>query len=115
VRILSPESVAMIEANQIGPGVQPSDSLGRIAIGGEALGFGLDVAVITDPAKLGVLQGRGSFWWGGAAGTWFWIDPKNDLFFLGMVQKFGAGTAGNEGLGPLSQRLLYQALTNPEK
>jgi CubicO group peptidase (beta-lactamase class C family) len=115
VRILSPESVAMMETNQIASGVQPSDSLAGLGIGGPALGFGLDFAVVQDPAKLGVLEGKGSIWWGGAAGTWFWIDPKNDLFFLGMVQKYGSGTAGNESLGLLSQRLLYQALTNPEK
>jgi CubicO group peptidase (beta-lactamase class C family) len=115
VRILSPESVAMMETNQLASGVQPSNALGRFAIGGPALGFGLDFAVVRDPAELGAAQGKGSIWWGGAAGTWFWIDPKNDLFFLGMVQKFGAGTAGDEGLGPLSQRLLYQALINPEK
>jgi CubicO group peptidase (beta-lactamase class C family) len=114
-RILSPEAVAMMATNQIGSGVEASTSLGRLDIGGPALGFGLDFAVVQDPEKLGVLQGKGSIWWGGAAGTWFWIDPKNDLFFLGMVQKFGAGTAGNEGLGPLSQRLLYQALSHPEK
>ena len=64
-----------------------------------------------DPAKLGTPQGKGSIWWGGAAGTWFWIDPTNDLFFLGMIQRFGSGAAGNEALGPQSQRLLYQALT----
>ena len=112
VRILSPETVAMMEANQVESSVQLSAAPGGRAIG-DALGFGLDFAVVRDPEKLGVPQGKGSIWWGGAAGTWFWIDPKNDLFFLGMVQRLGAGTAGNEGLGPLSQRLLYQALTDP--
>lgn len=28
----------------------------------------------------------GSYWWWGLIGTWFWIDPSNDIVFLGMVQ-----------------------------
>jgi CubicO group peptidase (beta-lactamase class C family) len=77
------------------------------------LGFGLDFAISLDPAKLGSLQGKGSIWWGGAAGTWFWIDPKNDLFFLGMIQRFGGGAAGSARLGVESQTFVYSALTDP--
>ena len=38
-------------------------------------GFGLDFAVYTDPVAAGGYYGKGTYWWGGAAGTWFWIDP----------------------------------------
>jgi CubicO group peptidase (beta-lactamase class C family) len=31
--------------------------------------------------------GRGTYQWDGAAGTWFWIDPENDLLFVGMIQR----------------------------
>ena len=110
VRILSPETVAMMETDQVAPGVTSSDPIANRSIADGAVGFGLDFAVTLDPAKLGIRQGPGSIWWGGAAGTWFWIDPKNDLFFLGMIQKFGAGAAGNEQLAPESQNLLYDAL-----
>jgi CubicO group peptidase (beta-lactamase class C family) len=113
VRILKPETVAMMGENQLEDSVQTSAAPGGHAIGDGTLGFGLDFAVVMDPQRLGAPQGKGTIWWGGAAGTWFWIDPANDLFFLGMIQKFGAGTAGNEGLGPESQRFLYQALTQP--
>jgi CubicO group peptidase (beta-lactamase class C family) len=61
------------------------------------------------------LQGNGSIWWGGAAGTWFWIDPKNDLFFLGMIQRFGGGATGSEQLGVQSQTFVYSALTDPAR
>ena len=115
VRILKPETVALMEQNQLEDTVQVSAAPGGHGIGDSALGFGLDFAISLDPAKLGSPQGAGSIWWGGAAGTWFWIDPKNDLFFLGMVQRFGSGVAGNEGLGPTSIGLTYGALTNPEK
>lgn len=116
VRILKPETVALMEENQIEASVQPQDGNSGIpTIGSDAIGFGLDFAVIRDPAKLGSKQGAGSVWWGGAAGTWFWIDPKNDLFFLGMIQRFGGGSAGSVRLGLQSQRLFYDALTDPSK
>lgn len=115
VRILKPETVAMMEQNQIEDTVQTSAAPGGHAIGDGALGFGLDFALSLDPAKMGSPQGAGSIWWGGAAGTWFWIDPKNDLFFLGMIQRFGGGAAGDEGLWPQSVGLTYGALTRPER
>jgi CubicO group peptidase (beta-lactamase class C family) len=115
VPILKPETVALMTHNQLEDTVQTSSAPGGRSMGGEALGFGLDFAVSLDPAKMGSPQGAGSVWWGGAAGTWFWIDPKNDLFFLGMIQRFGSGVAGNEGLGPTSVKLTYDALTNPGK
>lgn len=116
VRILSPATIALMQANHVASGVSSDPmSAGGVVIGGDALGFGLDFAVVLDSAKLGTLQGNGSIWWGGAAGTWFWIDPKNDLFFLGMIQRFGGGAAGSEQLGVQSQTLVYSALTDPAR
>jgi len=105
VRILKPETVALMAQNHIEPTVVPD-----AAIGTGTLGFGLDFAISLDPKKMGSLVAPGSIWWGGAAGTWFWIDPKNDLFFLGMIQKFGEGNAGNSGLSLASQSGVYSAL-----
>jgi CubicO group peptidase (beta-lactamase class C family) len=110
VRILKPETVAMMETDQLEPAV-----VTPTGVGSEGVRFGIDVAISADPAKWGAKQGAGSFWWGGAAGTWFWVDPKNDLFFLGMIQRFGTGVAGDESIAPKSQNLLYDALTHPEK
>jgi CubicO group peptidase (beta-lactamase class C family) len=31
--------------------------------------------------------GKGTFFWQGAADTWFWVDPTNDLIFVGMTQR----------------------------
>ncbi len=116
VRILAPQTIAMMQTNQIETSVVPDpESAIDAPFGSDALGFGLDFAVVTDPVKLGTLQGKGSIWWGGAGGTWFWIDPKNDLFFLGMIQRFGDGAAGSQRLGIGSQKFVYSALTHPEK
>lgn len=118
VRVLSPASVTQIETDALEPTVVPDPQpTGRLAmsIGGEALGFGMNVMVFKDPAKIGSPVGTGTITWGGAAGTWFWIDPKNDLFFLGMIQRFGGGNAGMETLILPSQSLTYSALVDPTK
>ena len=49
-------------------------------------GFGYNGVVFTDPETAGVPAGLGTYHWDGAAGTWFWVDPANDLIFVGMVQ-----------------------------
>ena len=51
-------------------------------------GFGYNGVVFTDPALAGVPAGLGTYHWDGAASTWFWVDPTNDLIFVGMVQLF---------------------------
>jgi CubicO group peptidase (beta-lactamase class C family) len=42
-----------------------------------------------DPQEAGLPYGNGTFYWDGAAGTWFWIDPVNDLALVGMIQMQG--------------------------
>ena len=49
-------------------------------------GFGFNGVVFTDPKAAGIPVGVGTYHWDGAAGTWFWVDPENDLIFVGMIQ-----------------------------
>ena len=49
-------------------------------------GYGYNGVVVTDPDLAGLPVGKGSYHWDGAAGTWFWVDPVNDLLFVGMIQ-----------------------------
>ncbi len=49
-------------------------------------GYGFNGAVFTDPEKSGVPVGKGTYHWDGAAGTWFWVDPANDLLYVGLIQ-----------------------------
>ena len=44
-----------------------------------AQGFGYDFAVVLDPDAAKRQVGKNSYWWWGIGGTWFWIDPTNDL------------------------------------
>jgi CubicO group peptidase (beta-lactamase class C family) len=105
-RILSPLSVELMHTNVLAPSVP---------ILAPGAGFGLDFAVYTDPVAAGGYYGKGSYWWGGAAGTWFWIDPVNDLIVLGMIQQAaGTGAAAAGGGVPdvrgLSHAWAYQAI-----
>jgi CubicO group peptidase (beta-lactamase class C family) len=51
-------------------------------------GYGYDGAVVYDPVAAELPVGRNSYFWDGAAGTWFWVDPENDLLYVGMIQIF---------------------------
>jgi CubicO group peptidase (beta-lactamase class C family) len=106
VRILSPLTVELMRTN-----VLPAN----MTVFGQIAGFGLDFAIYTDPVAAGGYYGKGSFYWGGAAGTWFWIDPVNDLIVLGMIQQVaGTGAAAAGGALPdvrgLSHAWTYQAI-----
>ena len=54
--------------------------------GRSGIGFGLGVAVSIDQAAIGELGSDGEYNWGGAAGTKFWIDPKEKMIGIFMTQ-----------------------------
>jgi CubicO group peptidase (beta-lactamase class C family) len=87
VRILSPATVDLMTANHLAPELMT----GKFGIAGTKIqpgrGWGYDMAVITDPAAVNDVVGKGAFYWSGAADTWFWVDPTNDLIFIGMAQR----------------------------
>ena len=111
-RILKPETVALMAENHIGDLRVAVDGT-RPQPGAEAVRFGLDFAVYVDPKAAGLPYGNGSFYWGGAAGTWFWIDPVNDLAFIGMIQVQGGNRPGGVNFRADSARLVYAALAEP--
>jgi CubicO group peptidase (beta-lactamase class C family) len=100
-RILSPLSVRLMRTNML-----PA-SARTMAPG---TGFGLDFAVVEDPVAAGGFGGAGTYYWGGFAGTWFWIDPVNRMIVVGMIQQRGEGLPDLRGL---SRNLTYQAIVAP--
>jgi CubicO group peptidase (beta-lactamase class C family) len=76
------------------------------------IGFGLDFAIVLDPAKANTPRGKNTFYWGGAFGTWFWIDPTNDLIVIGMIQNLNGSipTGDTPPVRSISPRLVYAAL-----
>ena len=71
--------------------------------------FGLDFAIIEDPVEAESYS-KGEYYWGGEAGTWFWIDPVENLVFVGMIQQFGQGIPD---VRSTSRRLVYQSIMDP--
>ncbi len=60
-----------------------------------ALGFGLGFGIIEDRAAVGYVSSEGSFYWGGAAATSFWIDPVEDIVVVAMTQHMGVRATGS--------------------
>jgi len=112
-RVLAPATVKLMTSNHV-----PAELLTQgFGIGAQQLrpgfGYGYNCAVVFDPPEANLPEGKGTFFWDGAAGTWFWVDPTNDVVFIGMIQRM---------LGPLSPNLeyesrsvVYQALVDPAK
>lgn len=112
-RILAPATVDLMATNVIPDAVLNTINPLRLLPFNPAFGFGLDFAVTIDPRRLGVAEGRGTLSWGGGGGTWFWIDPENDLVFVGMIQRM-ADPVSNE-FRARARTFTYAALNNPEK
>ena len=99
VRLLAPRSIEQMRTNHLSEQALSTMSPGN--------GFGLDFGVVMDPAAAGEPYSKGAFRWGGAAGTWFWIDPVEDFVFVGMIQHRGRAVRDVQGQ---SRNLAYQAI-----
>ena len=74
------------------------------------MGLGIIFGFIAfyDPAQAGSKVGRGSYQWDGAAGTWFWIDPENDLLYVGLIQRMSPD--GGPHMHKITQDLIAEAI-----
>ena len=95
-RILKPETIDVITTSVMPEGA--SMLFGTEPLPG--IGMGLTFGTVEDVELADVYTPNGSYFWGGAASTWFWIDPVNELYFIGMVQVFD----NNNPNGPLQLR-----------
>ena len=92
-RILGPKTVAYMTTDHLSESMQS----GPYYLPGPGYGFGLGVAVRRDLGGPSVNGSVGDYNWGGAGGTGFWVDPKERMFVVLMMQ------------AP-SQRLRYRAI-----
>src|SRR5438128_9322398 len=76
-RLLSPKTVELMSSVFV-PDTLTGRQPGR--------GFGLSVQVVSDPIAAGYRVSKGSFGWDGAFGTHFWVDPKEKLIGVMMIQ-----------------------------
>ena len=93
-RILSPLTIDYMTQNHLpvaiggaGAGEGPTATPTREQR--SSFGFGLGFGVNTDPVASGHLSSPGEYYWGGAAGTIFWVDPVEELVVVGMIQLMG--------------------------
>ncbi len=77
-RILSPKTVELMTVNHIGDL--------ETWLRGPGYGFGLGYSVVTDLGRSGISGSLGTYAWGGAFGTTFWVDPKERLIGILMIQ-----------------------------
>lgn len=112
-RILAPSSVKLMSSNHL-----PAELLnGNFGIGRSIMrpgfGYGYDCAVVFDPPEANMTDGKGTFFWDGAAGTFFWVDPTNDMVFVAMIQR--RTSPDNHPLEYRVHALVNQALIDPSK
>ncbi|HEY0649949.1 serine hydrolase domain-containing protein [Phenylobacterium sp.] len=109
VRILKRETAREIMTAHLPPQIVTGGfgigSIQRIRPGYE---YGYNGVVITDPGAAKVAMGKGSYLWDGAAGTWFWVDPENQIVFVGLVQRLMG--MGFPPLQPVSQEAVKRSL-----
>ena len=107
-RILSPEAVRIMRTNSLRDGLNLRGSL--TSEGSIGQGFGVDFAVIMNPAKANLPHSPGTYYWSGAAGTWFWIDPQEDMFWIGMIQARGKRRPGAANMRAVAADIIYDSL-----
>jgi len=78
-RILSEDAIAIMRSNLLPEGI---DNIANIYPGNV---FGVDFAVVSDSAAFNGAP-VGTHWWWGIAGSWFWVDPVQNIVFIGMIQ-----------------------------
>ena len=87
-RLLGPKTLQLMTSNHL-PGGVDLPALSRSMFSeatNSGIGFGLGFAVTMDPAKTLLPGSAGEYFWGGAAGTAFWVDPAEELIAIFMTQ-----------------------------
>ncbi|RFU45400.1 serine hydrolase [Paraburkholderia sp. DHOC27] len=88
VRLLGPKTLALMTANHL-PGGVDLPRLSRSMFSEatyEGVGFGLGFATTLTPSTTLIPGSAGDFFWGGAASTFFWVDPLEDLIVVFLTQ-----------------------------
>ncbi len=112
-RILAPATLKLMTSNHLAPILLTGEyGIGLMNMR-PGFGYGYNCAVEFDPPAANLPDGKGTFLWDGAAGTWFWVDPANDVVFVGMIQRMLGKFSPNVEFE--SRATIYQALVDPSK
>jgi CubicO group peptidase (beta-lactamase class C family) len=106
-RILGPKTIAYMTSDHLGPTIEQ----GPLYLPGAGFGFGLGFAVRKDAGVSAFAGTVGEYNWGGAGGTYFWVDPKEDMFVVFMMQS----PKHRVPYRYLLKDMVYAAVTKPAK
>ena len=108
-RVLSPTTIELMTADHIGARPGSPVSPGELLLGTPGYTFGLGFMVRQGEGTAGVPGSPGEYTWGGAAGTYFWVDPKQELAVVFMAQvPFAARVSYRRFI----KQLVYAAITD---
>ena len=85
-RILSPRTLKLMACNHLAGDIASMGPDTWAETSFEGVGFGLLGSVILDPAKAQASAQIGDYGWGGAAGTFFWVSPVDDMVVILFTQ-----------------------------
>ena len=108
-RILSRPTVTLMTSDHIGTRISAPVTAGELLLGVPGYAFGLGFAVRQGPGIAAVPGSTGEFMWGGYAGTYFWVDPKEELVGVYMSQASGPM---RQYYRRLFKQLVYQAIAD---
>jgi CubicO group peptidase (beta-lactamase class C family) len=103
-RILGPKTIEYMTTDHLGSAVVP----GPYYLPGPGYGFGLGFAVRLDAGVSPVNGSPGDYNWGGAGGTAFWVDPKEQMFVVFMMQS----PSQRMRYRPLLRDMIYAAIVD---
>ena len=109
VRVLSRTTVELMTSDHLGSRITAPLTPGELLLGTPGYGFGLGFAVRLAPGIAGVPGSAGEFMWAGYAGTYFWVDPKEQITAVFMSQ---APSPIRAYYRKLVKQLVYQSIVD---
>jgi CubicO group peptidase (beta-lactamase class C family) len=108
-RVLSRSTVALMASDHLGTRIAQPTQPGELLMGVPGYTFGLGFMVRQGAGVAGVPGSQGEFMWAGYAGTFFWVDPKEELVVVYMTQ---APSPIRAMYRRLIKQLAYQAIVD---
>ena len=108
-RVLSRTTVALMTSDHLGTRIAAPVTPSELLLGTPGYTFGLGFAVRQGAGVAGVPGSAGEFMWAGYAGTYFWVDPKEELVAVYMSQ---APSTARAYYRKLVKQLVYTAIVN---
>ncbi len=108
-RILSRTTVRLMTSDHLGTFIATPVQPGELLLGTKGYTFGLGFMVRQGDGIAGVAGSQGEFMWAGYAGTFFWVDPKEQLVAVLMTQ---AASPNRAYFRRMIKNLVYQAIVD---